>query len=145
MKFTNILVPVTGGPLDEEAIQLACQLVKRDKAKLLLLHVIELQRTLPLSAESTPEVERAEKILEGAESLANKASVVVETDLLQARLAGTALVDAAIERGVDLVVMGLPFRRKLDSLYLGATTLYVLNHAPCRVWLCRASAPVGGS
>lgn len=143
MKFNNILVPVAGGPLDEEVIQLACQIVKRDKAKLLLLHVIELQRTLPLNAESTPEVERAERILEQAESLANKASVAVETDLLQARLAGTALVDAAIERGVDLVILGLPFRRKLDNLYLGATTLYILNHAPCRVWLCRASAPGG--
>ena len=140
MKFTNILVPVTGVPLDEEVIQLACQIVKRDKAKLLLLHVIELQRALPLNAESTPEVERAEKILERAESLANKAGVAAETDLLQARLAGTALVDAAIERGVDLIVMGLPYRRKPDHLYLGATMLYVLNHAPCRVWTCRALA-----
>ena len=143
MKFNHILVPVSGIPLDEEAIELACQIVRRDKAKLLLLHVIEIQRALPLNAESMSASERAEKILEKAESIAIKAGVSAETDLLQARLAGPALVDAAIERGVDLIVMGLPYRRKPDQFYLGATTMYVLSHAPCRVWFCRASIAAG--
>jgi nucleotide-binding universal stress UspA family protein len=140
MKFSHILVPVTGAPLDEEVIQLACQIVRRDKAKLWLLHVIELQRALPLNAENAAAAERAERILERAETLAGKAGVRAETDLLQARHAGAALVDAAAERGVDLIVLGLPFRRKPDQLYLGGTTLYVLNQAPCRVWICRALA-----
>jgi len=121
----------------------ACQIVRRDKAKLLLLHVIEIQRALPLNSESMSASERAEKILEQTEQIATKLGVVAETDLLQARLAGPALVDAAIERGVDLVVMGLPYRRKPDQFYLGATTMYVLSHAPCRVWFCRASTSTG--
>lgn len=140
MKFISILVPVSGSPLDEEAIQLACQIVRRDKAKLLLLHVIEIQRALALNSESMTASERAEKILEQTEQMATKCGVAVETDLLQARLAGPALVDAAIERKIDLIVMGLPYRRKPDQFYLGATTMYVLSHAPCRVWFCRASA-----
>ncbi len=141
MKFTNILVPVTGSPFDEEVIALACQIARRDKARLLLLHIIEIQRALPLSAESTPEIERAEKLLEQAEAAANKCGVAVETDLLQARAAGPALVDEAIARGIDLIAMNVPFRIKPDHFYLGATTTYVLNHAPCRVWLCRQNAP----
>lgn len=141
MTFKNILVPVTGSPLDSEAITLACLLARRDKAKVLLLHIIEIQRALPLSAESTPEIERAEKLLEVAEQAAIKGGVTVETDLLQARAAGPALVDEAIARGVDLIAMSLPFRKKPDHLYLGATTTYVLNHAPCRVWLCRQNLP----
>lgn len=143
MKFTHILVPISGIPLDEEAVQLACQIVRRDKAKLLLLHVIEIQRAMPLNSESMSASERAEKFLEQAEQVAAKLGVGVETDLLQARLAGPALVDAAIERHVDLIVMGLPFRHKPDQFYLGATTMYVLSHAPCRVWFCRASASAG--
>jgi nucleotide-binding universal stress UspA family protein len=144
MKFTNILVPVSGLPIEEEAIRLACQMARQDKAKLLLLYVITVQRALPLNAESTPETERAEKILEHAEQIARKCGAPVETDLLQARTAGTALVDAAQERGVDLIVMSVPFRRKPDQFYLGSTTTYVLNHAPCRVWFCRESMPAGG-
>jgi nucleotide-binding universal stress UspA family protein len=147
MKFTYILVPVSGIPLDEEAIQLACQIARRDKAKVLLLHVIEIQRALPLSSESMAASEHAEKILEQAEQIAGKLGVGVETDLLQARLAGPALVDAASERRVDLIVMGLPYRRKPDQFYLGATTMYVLSHAPSRVWFCRgtetSAPPVG--
>ncbi len=141
MKITNILVPVTGSPLDEEAIALGCTIARRDKAKLLLLHIIEIQRTLPLSAESAPEIERSEKLLERAEQAANKCGVAVETDLLQARAAGPALVDEAVARGIDLIVMNVPFKIKPDHLYLGATTTYVLNHAPCRVWLCRQNVP----
>jgi nucleotide-binding universal stress UspA family protein len=142
MKFTHILVPISGLATDSEVVGLACQIVKRDKAKLLLLHVIEIQRALPLNAESMTETERAEKILERAEQAANKAGVSPETDLLQARLAGPALVDAALERGVDLIILGLPYRRKPDQFYLGATTTYVLNHAQCQVWFCRESAAV---
>jgi nucleotide-binding universal stress UspA family protein len=141
MKFTNILVPVSGLPTDDETVQLACQMARQDKAKLMLLHVIQVQRALPLNSESTPEIERAEKILEHAEQIASKCGASVETELLQARSAGAALVDASMERHVDLIVMGLPYRRKPEQFYLGATTLYVLNHAPCRVWFCRASAP----
>lgn len=141
MKFTHVLVPVTGSPLDEEAIALACMIARRDKAKFLLLHIIEIQRTLPLSAESAPEIERSEKLLERAEEAANKCGVGVETDLLQARAAGPALVDEAVARGVDLIVMNVPFKLKPDHLYLGVTTTYVLNHAPCRVWLCRQNIP----
>lgn len=141
MKFTNILVPVTGSPLDEEAIASACLVARRDKAKVLLLHIIEIQRALPLIAESTPEIERAEKLLEHAEQAASKCGVAVETDLLQARAAGPALVDESVARGIDLIVMSVLFKLKPDRLYLGATTTYVLNHAPCRVWLYRQSAP----
>jgi len=143
MKFSHILVPVSGSPLDGEAIQLAFQIVRRDKAKLLLLHVIEIERALALNSESMSASERAEKILEQAEQIAANLGVAVETDLLQARLAGPALVDAAIERGIDLIVMGLPFRRKPDQFYLGTTTMYVLSHALCRVWFCRAGISNG--
>ena len=140
MKFKNILVPVSGAPSEDEAIALACQYARQDNAKLQLIHVIQVQRALPLNSESTTETERAEIILENAERIAAQNDVAVETDLLQARVAGAALVDAAIERNVDLIVMSMPHRRKADRFYLGTTTMYVLEHAPCRVWFCRGAA-----
>jgi nucleotide-binding universal stress UspA family protein len=148
MKFTHILVPISGSPLDDEAIQLACHTARQDqskvslhKCKVLLLHIIQVQRALPLNSENNLEIERAENILAHGERVAAECGVTVETDLLQSRSAGAALVDASLERNVDLIVMGLSYRRKPDQFYLGSTTMYVLNHAQCRVWFCRANAP----
>ncbi len=137
MAFSNILVPVAGSSADEEAVRLACQIARQDKARVLLIHVIEVQRNLPLNAENAEQMERGESILEHAEGFARAARGLVETELLQARVAGSALVDEAVERGVDLIIMGVPYRKPFGDFYLGTTVAYVLKNAPCRVWLCR--------
>ena len=50
---------------------------------------------------------------------------------------GTAVVEEAIEAGVDLVMLGIPFRKKFGELDLGKTIPYVLKNAPCDVWVYR--------
>lgn len=137
MKFSKILVPILGLPVDDDAIRLACQIARQDKAKVLVINVIEVERALPLEAQSTPQVQHAELALERAEQAAKQIWSQVESDLLQARAAGPALVDEAAERGVDLIIMSVPYRKHLGEFHLGTTTMYVLKNAPCRVWLCR--------
>lgn len=137
MAFSNILVPVSGNPVDEEAIRLAVQIARQNKSKVLAIHVIEIQRNLPLEAENTAQVERGEAILEHVEQIAQAAKGAIEAELLQARTAGSALVNETTERSIDLIIMGVPYRRPLGDLQLGSTTTYVLKNAPCRVWLCR--------
>jgi nucleotide-binding universal stress UspA family protein len=137
MRFSNILVPVSGIAADDEAVRLACQMARQDKGKVLAIHVIEVQRNLPLSVENTQPIQRGESILEHADQLAKSIKGSVETELLQARAAGSALVDEARERGVNLVIVGVPYRKPLGDFVLGATTNYILKNAPCRVWLCR--------
>lgn len=139
-KFTKILVPVEGIPADEDAIRLACQTAKQDKAKVLMIYVIEVQRNLPLDAENIPAQERGEQVLGRAEQIAHTIHGTAESELLQARVAGSAIVDEAIDRGIDLIVMGVPYRKTLGDFYLGATASYVFKTAPCPVWLCRAVA-----
>ncbi|MDZ7318909.1 MAG: universal stress protein [candidate division KSB1 bacterium] len=137
MTFTHILVPVSGNPVDEEAIRLAVLIARQDKAKISAIHVIEVQRNLPLNAENAPQLERGEWILSQAERVAKSAKGSIETELLQARIAGAALVNEAIERHVDLIIVGVPYRKPLGEFVLGTTTNYLLQNAPCRVWLCR--------
>ncbi|MBI5651972.1 MAG: universal stress protein [Chloroflexi bacterium] len=139
-KLARILVPVGGNAAEDDAIRLACQIAKPDKAKVLLIHVIEVQRNLPVDAEVIPAQERGEQILGHAEEIARAQSNQVESELLQARVAGSALVDEAVERGVDLIVMGVPYRKPLGDFYFGATVSYVFKNAPCPVWLCRQAA-----
>jgi len=139
MSFTNILVPIAGISADEAAIRLACQTARQDKAKVLLIHVIEVQRHLPLNVENEAQMARAESVLEHAEQISSMAKYSVETEVLQARLAGPALVDDAVERSVDLIILGVPYSKPLGDFQLGSTVSYVLKNAPCPVWLCRES------
>jgi hypothetical protein len=82
-------------------------------------------------------VERGEKILDEVEQLAAETLLTVETELVQARDTGPALVDEAVEWGADLIVMGLPYKRRFGEFNLGKTVPYVLKNATCRVMLFR--------
>jgi len=58
--------------------------------------------------------------------------------LLQAREVGAALVDEAIERAADLLVLSLPYRKRFGGDFaIGRTIPYVLKNAPCAVWVVR--------
>ena len=135
MEFHRILVPVIGRAADEEAIKLACGLAKKDKGKIWAVYVITIKRTLPLDAKIESEIREAEGILDHVESVAEEQGYEVETDLLQAREAGPSIVDEAVERGVDLILMGVTYKRRFGQFSLGKVVPYVLKNAPCRVIL----------
>jgi nucleotide-binding universal stress UspA family protein len=46
-------------------------------------------------------------------------------------------VGEAEEWAANLIVMGLPYKRKLGEFNMGRTVPYVLKNAPCRVMLLR--------
>jgi len=141
MEFHKILAPVAGTDSDTETIKLACRLARRNKAKILLVHVIPIERTLPLDAELAAEVRRAEEVLERAEKVALEQGCEVETDLLQARNVGPSVVDEALERGADLIIMGLTYKRHFGQFSLGDVIPYILKNAPCRVLLYQEYQP----
>ncbi len=135
MEFHKILVPVSGTKADEEAVRLACRLAKRDKGKILAVYVITIKRTLPLDAEMEPEIKKAEAMLDRMEIVAEEEDCEIETDLLQAREAAPAIVDEAVERQVDLILMGVTYGRRFGRFSLGNVVPDVLKNAPCRVIL----------
>ena len=66
----------------------------------------------------------------------------LDTVLLQARDVGAAIVDEAIEREADLIICGLPFRRRFGGEFtVGRTIPYILKNAPCAVWVVREAMP----
>lgn len=139
----RILVPVEGASTDNESIVLACTLAKRDKAEILLLYVIQVRRNLPIDAEMIEEVENGENVLERAQRFADKIGCRVDTDLLQAREAGAAIVNEAVEREAQLIVMGVPYRERFGEYNVEPRAQYVLEHAGCRVILTREPLPQG--
>jgi len=128
-------VPVVGTEADEEAMKLACRLARKDKGKVWAVCVVAVKRALPLDAEIVPEIQNAEDILDHVERVAEEEDYEAETDILQAREVGPAIIDEAVERGVDLILMGVKYKRRFGQFSLGSVVPYVLKNAPCPVML----------
>lgn len=135
MEYKRILVPVAGTEADDEAARLACALAKRTKGKIWSVYVIAVKRSLPLDAEIESEIQRAEAILNHVEDVAEEQGCEVQTDVLQAREAGPAIVDEAVEREADLILIGIKYKRHFGQFSLGSVVPYVLKNAPCSVLL----------
>jgi nucleotide-binding universal stress UspA family protein len=133
----KILVAVGGQKVDEETVRMACRVAKARGAKLYGVHVIEVNRSLPLSAPVEHLVEHGEEVLEEVEQIAAESGLEVETEMVQARDTGPAIVGEAEEWGADAIVMGLPYKRRFGEFFLGKTVPYVLKNARCRVILFR--------
>ena len=136
----SILVPVNGSEASLMAVEFACTLAKRNRGKVSVVHVIEVKRALPLDADLVSEAQRGEDILSQAEMAAKRQDFEVEGDLLQARDAGHAIVDEAMARQVDAIVLGVPFRRPYGEFEMGKVPTHVLKTAPCEVILLRLPA-----
>ena len=133
----RVLIAVGGNAVDVESVRLGCRMGQPQGAHLYAVHVIEVNRSLPLGASMDDAVERGERTLDELERVAEAASMELETELVQARDTGPAIVDEAVEWGADAIVMGLPYKRRFGEFNLGRTVPYVLKNAPCRVILFR--------
>jgi nucleotide-binding universal stress UspA family protein len=138
--FKSILVPVDGSEASLRAVEFACTLARRSRGKVHVVHVIEVRRALPLDADLVLEAQRGEEILSQAEMAAKRQDFEVDGDLLQARDAGHAIVDEALERQADAIVIGVAYRRPFGEFELGKVPTHVLRAAQCEVVLLRQPA-----
>ena len=134
----NILVAISGSPIDLHLIQMACNVAAQRKGKLYVVHVLEVPRTLPLDANMSDESRQADAILTKIEDAATKLKCTLESEIIQARDVAQTLVDEAEDRQVGLIVLGMLRREKYGKFYLGTTIPGVLSAAKCRVWIIRA-------
>ena len=138
--FRTVLVPVDGSHASLQAVLLACDMARRTKGKVYVVHVIEVKRTLPLDAAMEPEEVAGDEVLAGVEEVARKQGFTVDGEILHAREAGPAIVDEAIERQADLIIMGMEYQQPFGDFQIGRVVPYVLKSAPCEVWVCRHPA-----
>jgi len=140
--FRRAVVALSGSPSDGRIVRLAIDLARPSKAKLVAVHVVEIDWTMPLDADVAGSSESVQRILDLAEGTAEENHYSVEAVLLQARDVGAALVDEATERDADLLVLGLPYRKRFGGDFaIGRTIPYCLKNAPCTVWVVREPIP----
>jgi nucleotide-binding universal stress UspA family protein len=133
MQVRRILVPLGGASVDADVIRTAVTLAKANKAEVTAIHVIEVRWNMPLDAVLEAETERGEVLLDDAAKIASQSGLTIETELLQSREAAAAIIDTAREKKADLIVLGMPFRKRLGRVYVGRTVQSVYVGAPCAV------------
>jgi len=133
MQPKRVLVALAGTSADPDVIRLVASIAKPARASVIGIHVIEVRWNLPLDAVMEPELDRGEQLLESAKKIADQVGISLETELLQAREAAAAIIDTAVERKCDLIVVAMPFRKRLGRVYIGRTVQNVYVNAPCAV------------
>ena len=139
MTASTVLAAVSGDVSDDEVVRLASEMASSSKGKLYILYVIEVERGFPLDAEIAPATAKGEEVLKHLEQVAKKYKCKIEAELVQARRAACAVVQEAVDKEVDAVVVGSSYQEQYGSFSLGDTIPYVLKNAPCRVVVWRDS------
>jgi APA family basic amino acid/polyamine antiporter len=134
VEYRTIVVPVTRSPESEEALVAAARLAAKRRATVAIVHVLELPHELALDASVPEREDEADELLDAARALVEQYGVRVVTRLARGRSAAAEIVEEALRRDADLVVLGAG-RQKLAArrALFGLTVDRVLKQAPCRV------------
>jgi APA family basic amino acid/polyamine antiporter len=155
-EYGSILVPLFGEALDDDIVQTAGRLAADEDgddeeggAVIEAVWVFEVPMALPLDARiPEEELKRARRALARAKAVGEEyEGVEVATAVVRARRAGEAIVHEARRRGVEAIVLAaeepsrlrgglrLGGKQGLRDTFVGETTRYVVQKAPCRVIL----------
>jgi APA family basic amino acid/polyamine antiporter len=132
-EFHRILVPMKLGPIGEEMVATAVALAKDHDAAIDALFVILVPLEHAIDAPLHDLEEQAAASLAEAMLLGEEHGVHVEPITVRARSIGRAIVEEAVERESDLIVLGSSPRWRRQSAFFSPTVDYVLRTAPCEV------------
>ncbi len=144
--FKNILVPTDGSDFAAKAVEQGVHFAKEIGAKITAVTVTEPFHFLsvaPSQLEYTPiEYKKyaeahAEKVLGIVSDAAKLAGVVCETLHVEHEQIYQGIIDAALARGCDLIVMASHGRRGVSAVVLGSETVKVLTHSKIPVLVYR--------
>ena len=139
-QIRHILIPVHSREYADHMARIACDLASLYVADITAVYAIEVPRSLPVDADLSEAMRRAEGVLEVAAHIADTVyDVSVETVTIQARSAGVGIVECVARREVDLILLGVQRGgpRTRDALIFGTTADYIARHAACAVWTVR--------
>jgi APA family basic amino acid/polyamine antiporter len=133
LEYRRLVVPVDTGPASDVAMVVASRLAAERGATITAVTVIEIPLDRAFDADLHDLEEEADAILDEARAIGDSYGVNVVTRLVRARSPGRTIVDEAMRRTAEIVVMGAPRRPTRRGVIFGETVDYVLRHAPCRV------------
>jgi len=140
--FEKILVAVDGSTNSDRAVEAAADLAKVHGATLSVCHAFHIPERYKTDLADELEdtlMGDAERILQHAAGVAEKAGTPVETRLLKKGHPTEAIVAYAGELGVDLIVVGVRGRTPDQARSMGSVSAAVAEQSRCSVLLVRSS------
>ena len=138
----RILAAVNGSQASEQAFRWACQLARHTRADLCAVYVFEVPMEMPLGAsQGRSNLMDGESILKTVEEIADSEHCRVNATMVEARNAGPAIALEALDKDVDLLVVGISYDRTGAPVRPGSTADYLLKNTQCQVMIARESAP----
>ena len=144
--YKHILIPTDGSELSEKALTQGIALAKSIGAKVTAITVSETFHTFsvdPVMITDTPEQyqkhceDRAEKYLSVAKNAAKAAGVAYEGMHVTHDHPHEAIINAAKDKGCDLIFMASHGRKGMSAVVLGSETVKVLTHSKIPTLVCR--------
>jgi APA family basic amino acid/polyamine antiporter len=144
LAYHRLLVPLLAGS-SRRAIAVACRLAAERGASVTTLAVIEVPLDIPLDANLPDEEHEANVLLDEARVVTEAYGVDSVVRLVRARSAGRGIVDEALARHTEIVVIEAPRRHRAGKPIFEKPVDFVLKHAPCRVLLTSPSSVTSGA
>ena len=144
--YKHILIPTDGSELSDKAVKQGLALAKSVGAKVTAITVSETFHTFAIDPEMLTDTEeqykidceaRAEKYLSIAKNAATAAGVPYEGMHVMHDHPYEAIINAAKDKGCDLIFMASHGRRGMSAIVLGSETVKVLTHSKIPTLVCR--------
>ena len=144
--YKHILIPTDGSQLSEKALKQGLALAKSIGAKVTAITVSETFHTFsldPVMVTDTPAQyekdceARAQRYLGVAHDAAEAAGVPCEVMHVMHDHPHAAIINAAKEKGCDLIFMASHGRKGVSAVVLGSETVKLLTHSNIPTLVCR--------
>ena len=141
--FRHVLVALDESSYSRMALPTAIEVARKFSADLLVLHVVEHDRGRA-TVYSTETPAQATRLVAGAAETARRAGIPTRGDVsdVAAGHVARAIIEAAADNEIDLIVMGSRGLSDVQGLLLGSVTHKVIQLAQVAVLVARGPIPV---
>ena len=144
----NILIATDGSKYSVAAATEAIGIAKRCKSNLIIITVVHTEALSSMSPDTgytqsqqevieRQELQRAERNISGVKELAEKEGIHAEGVISEGR-PYEAIAKAALEKNIDLIVIGSHGRTGVSKFLMGSVTERVIGHAESAVLVVKA-------
>jgi nucleotide-binding universal stress UspA family protein len=140
----NLLLATDGSVFSEGAIREAINFAKKCSSRLLAVTILESNPEYETIGSKFFEREEKEvlKNLESVKARAAHEGVTCEIGVFRADDPAAAIVAEAVEKKMDMIIIGRRGRTGLKKLLMGETAAKVIGHAPCKVLVVPRAARI---
>jgi nucleotide-binding universal stress UspA family protein len=142
LTYKNVLVAVDGSKEAAWAFKKAIEIAKRNDAKLIMTHVIDLRTFATVEAYDRTISERAKEFAE--ELLENYKLQAIDSGVKEVTYTidyGSPKVKIAKEiakkYNVDLIICGATGMNAVERFFIGSVSEHIVRYAPCDVMIIR--------